>query len=199
MRFLKTAISDVNVAAVANSSKYVVTSVMNHLPESLTSVMEYGPGEGVATRALLKRLPPNGRLLAIESNSEFVNGLKEIDDPRFQVVHGNVRDIASIMREQGFQSLDAIISSIPFSFLTPEERCEIIAKTRDALAEEGSFIVFHQYSPLMLKPLRASFTSVTMSFEVRNIFPCFIFCARKSDASVPCGHPSRRLFATEIR
>src|SRR4051794_5030143 len=142
MRFLKTAISDVNVAAVANSSKYVVTSVMNHLPESLTSVMEYGPGEGVATRALLKRLPPNGRLLAIESNNEFVNGLKEIDDPRFQVVHGNVRDIASIMREHRFQALDAIISSIPFSFLTPEERDEIVIKTRDALSAQGSFVVF---------------------------------------------------------
>src|SRR4051812_21638352 len=192
MRFLKTAISDVNVAAVANSSKYVVTSVMKQLPDSIQSVMEYGPGDGVATRALLKRLPANGKLLAIESNPEFVSGLKEIDDPRFQVVHGNVRDIGCIMREHRFESLDAIISSIPFSFLAAEERDEIVVKTHDALSPNGAFVVFHQYSTLMLKPLRASFNSVTMSFEVRNIFPCFIFCARKNgDAR----GRSRRLFA----
>ena len=193
MQFLKTAISDANVAAVANSSKYVITSVMNQLPASLNRVIEYGPGDGVATRALLKRLPPNGKLLAVESNAHFVRELRRIKDPRFQIVHGNVRDIAAIMREHRFHGSDAIVSSIPFSFLAVEERDEVVARTRDALSAHGAFIVFHQYSRLMLKPLQASFTSVTMSFELRNIFPCFIFCARKGGTPAICAHPSHRL------
>jgi phospholipid N-methyltransferase len=177
IRFVKAAIADGNVAAVTNSSKYVVTAVMRQLPVPLTTVVEYGPGDGVATQALLRRLPAHGRLLAIESNIEFYKLLRKIRDPRLQVVHGNARDTAAILLEYRMQAPDAVISSIPFSFLTEEERHEILAQTRELLPAHGVFIVFHQYSRLALKPLRAHFESVTMSFELRNVFPCFTFCA----------------------
>lgn len=177
IRFVRAAFADGNVAAVTNSSKYVVTSVMRQLPAPLTSVVEYGPGDGVATQALLRRLPAGGKLLAIESNPEFHRLLKRIKDPRLQVVLGNARDTAAIMRDHGFHKPDAVISSIPFSFLTDEERCHILRQTRDALPAHGVFIIFHQYSRLALKPLRNYFDSVNISFEVRNVFPCFTFCA----------------------
>lgn len=182
IRFVRAAITDGNVAAVTNSSKYVVTSVMRQLPKPLTSVVEYGPGDGVATRALLKRLPANGKLLVIESNREFCSVLRKIKDPRLQVVQGNARDTAAILRAHRFQTPDAVISSIPFSFLTADERYEILTQTRAALPAHGVFIVFHQYSRRALKPLRAHFGSVTMSFEFRNVFPCFTFCATNSGA-----------------
>ncbi|HSM77148.1 MAG TPA: hypothetical protein VLT57_05975, partial [Bryobacteraceae bacterium] len=89
----------------------------------------------------------------------------------------NARDTAAIMLEHRVQAPDAVISSIPFSFLTEDERHEILAQTRELLPAHGVFIVFHQYSRLALKPLRAHFESVTMSFELRNVFPCFTFCA----------------------
>ena len=75
-QFLITALlSGGKVGAITMSSEYVVEGVMKHVKNDLRSVVEYGPGEGVVTKALLKRLSPEGKLVAIESNPDFVKVL----------------------------------------------------------------------------------------------------------------------------
>lgn len=174
--FLKNAVIDPNVGAATRSSKYVVRKILERLPKPLHNVIEYGAGDGVVTKALLQELAPKGKLLAIESNVRFVQALRQINDERLEVLHGKAEDL--LPKQISFQA-DAVISSIPCFFLTPEDRLAIVAHTYKMLAPGGNFIIFHQYRRLMLKPLNEYFTSVSVLFEPRNIFPCFILDARK--------------------
>lgn len=174
--FLRNAVIDPNIGAVTRSSKYMVKRILERLPKPLHNVIEYGAGDGVVTKALLRELAPEGKLLVIESNIRFIQTLRQINDERLEVLHGKVEDL--LPKQTSFQA-DAVISSIPCFFLTPEDRFAIAAHTYKMLAPGGNFIVFHQYRRLMLEPLSEYFTSVSVFFEPLNIFPCFILDARK--------------------
>ena len=41
------------------------------------TVVEYGAGEGVVTRRMLKEMPKNSELIAIDTNAELVKNLKK--------------------------------------------------------------------------------------------------------------------------
>lgn len=177
LKFIKTAATDFGVGAIARSSRYVLRRVLGLLGPTLQVVVEYGPGDGVMTKELLGRIAPSGRLIAIEPNEEFVRILKKIEDPRILVIRGEAQDAALVLDD--LPRIDAIVSSIPFSFLTPEDRLRVVSDAYDALSPGGKFIVFHQYTPLMAKVMRERFEKVSVRFEIRNIFPCFIISAEK--------------------
>jgi len=176
--FVNAVLSGGKTGAITMSSDYLVESVLKHVKGPLDIVVEYGPGDGVVTKAILKHLAPQGKLVVIESNPEFVKILRRIDDQRLHIIEGEVQDV--ITRETWhIKEVDLILSSIPFSFLTPRKRDEVIAKTHALLQPRGSAIVFHQYSTLTKKSLGKYFNTVSVSFEPRNIFPCFILFAKK--------------------
>ena len=177
--FINAVLGGGKTGAITSSSGYVVESVLKHIKGPLDTVIEYGPGDGVMTKALLKLLAPEGKLVVIESNPRFVKILRTIRDPRVHVIESNVQDVLD--SEIGhLKEIDLVLSSIPFSFLTPAQRDEVIAKTHALLAPHGSCILFHQYNTLMKKPLKRYFNTVSVSFEPKNIFPCFILFAKKS-------------------
>ena len=179
INFLKTFAADKNVAAFVASSKFVVRHVAGNLPKTLGQVIECGPGEGVMTRELLKRMSGHGNLVAIESNKEFVSILKDSGDSRLRALEGRAQDILAYARSNGIDAADLIVASIPFSFLTPTERKQLVRDVYRLLAPKGVFIIFHQYSPLMFATMKRVFGNASLWFEVRNMPPCFIMTARK--------------------
>jgi len=160
------------------SSKYLINRVLKHLVKPLNTVIEYGPGNGVMTKALLRHLSPQGKLLVIESDARFIKELNQIHDERLEIIQSRVQDLF-LDQISIFCQADAIISSIPFYFLTPADRLKVISETHKTLAPGGNFILFHQYRLLTLRQLNKSFNSVSVTFEPRNIFPCFILDAKK--------------------
>ncbi len=178
--FFKIALFDRSIGALARSSKYVVRRVTEVLDDRhFRRVVEYGPGDGVMTRELLRHLPPDGELIAVEANPKFVKMLKKIRDPRLRVIEGTIQEVAPRLLRYGFGHVDLAVSSIPFSSLSEHDREAVVRHTFDALADGGDFIVFHQYSRLMLNPLKKFFPDVHTSFEPRNVLPCFIIFAQK--------------------
>jgi len=178
LAFLRNAMRDRGIGAVTRSSRQTVARVADSLPSSCTNVVEYGPGDGVVTRALLDRLPANGRLLTIERNEAFLSELRRISDPRFVVRAGDVRVDAATLRTLMPGPIDAVVSSLPFAIFTPEERVAIIRMTRDALRPGGRFIVC-QYTPLILPLLRAHFTHVRIRTAPWNFPPYLVFVGEK--------------------
>ncbi|MEK7118409.1 MAG: methyltransferase [Patescibacteria group bacterium] len=176
--FLKNALLDRSVGAVSVSSQSVVNDVLGRLPKILQKVVEYGPGDGVITLAILDRLSPHGILFVVEPNEEFVQLLKNINDKRLIVLHRKAQDLTPKQLED-MGNADAVVASMPFSFLTEEERHKIILDAYELLTYDGKFIVFHQYSWLMRNKLKQKFRSVSLSFEPRNFPPCFVIEARK--------------------
>jgi phospholipid N-methyltransferase len=176
--FIKNAFFDREIGAMTMSSQYVVKRVITRLPKPLLRVVEYGSGNGVMTRALLEHLSPDGTLVAIESNPLFVDELRRINDKRLEVISGKVQDVLRVESAR-LLGVDAVVSSIPFSFLTADERRVVVSDTHALLASGGSFIIFHQYSWLMAEVLAEKFADTFTIFEPRNVLPCFIIDARK--------------------
>lgn len=179
LNFLKVFAMDKNVAAVAASSRFVVESVIKHIPEDVKTIIECGPGEGILTRALLDKLPHTGTLLAIESNKEFIAALQNIHNPRLIIAEGKAQDVTLYAKRHVLASADFVAASIPFSFITPPERVQIVRDIHGLLRKNGVFVIFN-YSPLMYRTMKNIFGNVSVGFEIRNIFPCSIMVARKN-------------------
>ena len=142
------------------------------------SVVELGPGVGTVTAALLQELPSDGRLLAIDSNAEFVDELhRTLPDPRLLAVHGSATALRALLEVHGMNRVDAAISGIPFSTMPATARAQVLDAVVDALADEGEFVVY-QHTPLVEPLLRERFASVATGIEWRNLVPMRIFRCR---------------------
>lgn len=178
INFFKVAFSNPHTGAIARSSRYVVRAVLDLIANrKLSQIIEYGPGDGVVTKELLKQLSVDGRLLAVEIDQKFFETLRSVRDPRLQVVNGTIQDVSRNTEAHGFHKVDLVVSSIPFSSLSSSEREEVVCLTKKILAPGGMFIIFHQYSSIMARPLKKYFSQVEVRFEPRNFFPCFIMSA----------------------
>lgn len=166
------------VGALFPSSQAVVQKVVQqNLYRGAKYVVEYGAGDGVITAALLRAIPKDGKVVAIETNKEFLPGLQAINDPRLVVRCSDVCNIISDFSQLNLPRIDAVISGIPLSLFKKDVRQWIIARTALGLSSHGQFIVY-QYTPFVLSMLKKRFDSVVVSFEPRNILPYFIMNAR---------------------
>ena len=142
-------------------------------------IVEFGPGTGVVTRALLARMAPDARLFAFETNPEFVDFLRQsIPDPRLRVVAASAETVESVLARDGIQACDVAVSSLPFSIMPPRVRLRILAATARVLAP-GAPLVGYQYSTRWISELGRRFGSVSVRFEALNWPPAWIFTARR--------------------
>lgn len=181
LTYIKNLIKDRNVASVTPSSKFLVKRVCRRMDFSERRVVvEYGPGTGVFSEYILERMGPDDRLILIDTNQEFVDQLKKKfgRDPRVEVVYDSAEHVLRILEEAGEPAADYVLSGIPFSFLSDEERADLIQKTRSALTPDGKFLVYQHYNH-MEEPLRRHFERVETDFELFNLPPIRIQSAMK--------------------
>src|SRR4029077_6812040 len=77
-------------------------------------IVEYGPGVGVITTEVLRRMGPDTMLIAIETNPDFVSYLRDsIKDERLHVVEGSAESVDEILRRYGQSNASYVISGIP--------------------------------------------------------------------------------------
>ena len=158
------------------SSPFLVEDVLSEIdwPRARV-VVEYGPGVGTITEAILWRLAPDATLVAIEANLEFANFLqREITDPRLRVFHGSAEKVSDYLALIGLESADYIISGIPYSTLAHPVRSAIMRESRALLNPDGTLIVY-QFTNAVLPYLRSSFRSVREDFQPLNVLPAKIF------------------------
>lgn len=180
LHFAKQLMTDKDVAAVSPSSDFLVRRVLSCLrPDKIRTVVEFGPGPGVVTLPLLRVLAKDARYATIEKNPEFAAALRRTGDARLTVIEGDARDAKAELAKKGTASADVVLASIPFTYLTPDERRALVAEAWNLLDDDGDFVVFHQYSWLMLPYLKKRFPRVKMMFEPLNMLPCFVFHCRK--------------------
>lgn len=171
------------LGSVVPSSRFLINEVLGRVDWSRAKVVvEYGPGVGNFTAEILRRIGPQGRVIAIEMNGDFVGFLRqELSDPRLHVVHGSAADVQRILREAGHERADYIISGIPFSTMPAEVRENVLRASRDALAPGGAFLVY-QFSTRVRRDLQRIFGSVERRFEPFNILPAQLFVCETTAA-----------------
>jgi phosphatidylethanolamine/phosphatidyl-N-methylethanolamine N-methyltransferase len=106
------------------------------------AVVELGPGTGGTTRALLRAMAPDARLLGIELDADFVRILSAMRDPRLVVHHGDARGLERHLRAHGFPVPEVVVSGIPFSTIPRRIGREILQAVFHALAPGGRFVAY---------------------------------------------------------
>ncbi|HEV3409388.1 MAG TPA: rRNA adenine N-6-methyltransferase family protein [Chthoniobacterales bacterium] len=178
------------VASIIPSSKALVERVASKIDFSAPRVIaEYGPGEGVHSREIARRLLPGSQLLLFELDAAFSRDLKRqfAHDPRVHVVNGDAASLPEEMARRGIPHCDYIVSGIPFSILDIRKKRALLRKTYDALAPDGSFIIYQVTNEL--RQHATLFQKADSEYFLQNIPPMFITVFRK--ASMRNGRHSR--------
>ncbi len=154
--------------------------------EGASVIVEFGPGTGPITRALIERKPANSRLIAIERNEEFVAMLRE-RHPDLDVAHDCVQELHKILAARGETAADRIVSGLPWAAFDESLQRDIMKAAHGSLTEDGVFVTFAYLQGFALPPawrfrklLREMFAEVRQSEVVwRNVPPAFVYTCRK--------------------
>src|ERR1700674_5390418 len=141
-RFLK---RPFQIASIMPSSKALVERVADKINFDRARVIaEYGPGEGVHSREIARRMRGDAQLLLFELDSAFSRDLQRqfANDPRVHVLNHDAAALPLEMRRRGIAECDYILSRIPFSILKIDKKRALLKKTYEALAPGGSFIIY---------------------------------------------------------
>jgi phospholipid N-methyltransferase len=170
----------VMVGSIIPSSDVLIAKMLSRVDWANTKIfVEYGPGVGTFCRPILKKLPNDAKLIAIDTNPDFIEYLRdEIPDPRFIPVLGSAADVRRIIAEQGGAHADFVLSGLPFSTLPSGVGPQIAAETQAALRPGGAFLVY-QFSPKVKDFLDPHFQRIDHDLEWWNIPPAQLYWAWK--------------------
>jgi phospholipid N-methyltransferase len=142
--------------------------------------IELGPGTGGTTRALLSRMKPTARLLAMEINPHFVQLLRRtIPDPRLIVHEGSASEIGEALEANGLPAADVILSGIPFSTMDREVGLAILRSVEQNLAATGRFVAY-QFRDRVEDLGRQVMGEPSVQLELLNVPPMRIYRWDKS-------------------
>jgi phospholipid N-methyltransferase len=141
--------------------------------------VEYGPGVGTFCRPILDRMAPDAKLIAIDTNADFIRYLRHtITDPRFAAVSGSAADVEQIVADHGHDAADYVLSGLPFSTLPEGVGPAIVAATHQVLRPGGAFLVY-QFSPKVRDYVAVHFDRIDHDMEWWNVPPAQLYWAHK--------------------
>jgi len=163
------------VASIVPSSKALVKRVARKMDFTHPRVIaEYGPGEGVHSREIARRMSADSQLLLFELDAAFARDLERqfADDARVHVVHGDAAKLPEELKRLGIAHCDYILSGIPFSILEIKKKRALLEKTYEALADGGRFIIYQVTNEL--RQHATLFDRAESEYVLQNIPPMFI-------------------------
>ena len=171
------------LGSIIPSSRFLIRQLLQPIDWANAQVIvEYGPGVGVITEEILKRMPADGVLVAIETNPEFVEFLQtSLPDERLRVLQASAVTVDEILKRLGHPKANYIISGIPFSTIDAPLREQILRKTSEVLQPGGAFLVY-QFSTRVLPDLQRIFHYVKRRFQPLNILPAHLFICQPGRA-----------------
>jgi phospholipid N-methyltransferase len=173
-------IKDKKVGAAFSTSRHVIKKMLGNIDfDKATLLVEYGPGKGVITTHLLKRMRNDAVLYVFETNEKFIKDLLKIGDKRLVIINESAENAQIILKNRyKISKVDYVISTIPFTFFDRRKRKRIITKTYNLLNENGKFITY-QYTGLIYQLLKQKFHQTRVIAAVLNIPPAIIFTGIK--------------------
>ncbi len=187
------------VASIIPSSKALVARVASKMDLSQPRVIaEYGPGEGVHSREIVRRMHADSKLLLFELDPAFSRDLRQqfASDPRIHVINGDASTLPEELRRRGIEQCDYILSGIPFSILEINKKRALLQKTCEALKPGGSFVIYQVTNELRQ---HASFIGQTTSeYFLQNIPPMFITVFAKPNTRNGHDHPAMEVASGSV-
>jgi phosphatidylethanolamine/phosphatidyl-N-methylethanolamine N-methyltransferase len=173
--------------AVAPSSRYLARAMVEwiDLPSART-VLEYGPGTGVFTERILRRLAPDSQFAAIELNSRLAELFRR-RHPGLTLVEDSVANVKAVCQRLGFRSVDCVVCGLPWASFPKDLQTHLLEQMISVMSPEGQFVTFAYLQGLLLPAgrrfaqlLPGYFSHVSRSRTVwRNLPPAFVYQCRR--------------------
>lgn len=174
------------------SSRYLAKALIRPIDfRHARTVVELGPGTGAVTNAILKRLRPDARLIAVDINRSFIQHLQTAcDDPRLIPVCGDAAELQALLAVHDAGPVDAIVSSLGLSAMDHRTRRSIMRAIETCLKPGGTLTQYQYLGNLDIPKfkirgfnesrfLRKFFSDVTVGHVIWNVPPAMVFTCRK--------------------
>ena len=180
------------VGAIAPSSPVLARAMIKDVNfRGAVRIVELGPGTGSFTRAILERIGPLARFVAIELDPKFADEVRR-QWPTIECVNASAETLSAIARERDLLPIDHVVSGLPFASLPTEMTQQILDGIRDTLRPGGTFTTFQYLHAYRLGPARVFRRTATAHFGAppehrvvwRNIPPAFVLSWRKTSGVV---------------
>jgi phosphatidylethanolamine/phosphatidyl-N-methylethanolamine N-methyltransferase len=130
------------IGAVAPSGRALCDLLASVAPQDgSATVVELGPGTGVVSQALRRRLAPEARHVAVEIDPGMVTHLTRTR-PWLEVVHGDAKDLQKLLADIGITSVDTVVSGLPWTLFSREAQRGIMEQVSRVLVPGGVFTTF---------------------------------------------------------
>lgn len=149
-------------------------------------VVEYGPGTGVFTEAIVNRLHPEARFFAIERSPELCEAVRQ-RCPSVTVHQDSVVHVADLCRQQQIETVDAVVCGLPWAAFPDSLQRECLDAMCKVLVPGGQFATFAYWQGMLMpaahrfrRRLDEYFSEIDTSPTVwRNLPPAFIYRCRR--------------------
>lgn len=182
LHFLNQYVKDIRrVGAIAPSSRFLARKMVASVDfDRAKVIVEYGPGTGVFTEEIVKRMRPGTKLIALETNAAFYKQLHAAykDTPNVEIINASAEHITKLHAERTLPAPDYVISGLPFAALPSPVSKAILAATTALIGDKGEFITF-QYTLLKKELLQSYFSDIQVTRELRNVPPAYVLRCRK--------------------
>lgn len=171
------------VGAVAPSSQALARAMVAALPVNRpASIVELGPGTGAFTGAILERVGPQARVLAMDLEPEFVDRVRRAW-PSVLCVCASAEELETLVKAHRLGPVDHIISGLPFASLPAPMTAGILDGVMHTLRPGGTFTQFHYLHGFGMPPGRAFRREMSARmgsraerrFVLRNFPPACVF------------------------
>lgn len=128
--------------AIAPSSEKLAERMTEWIEwENVKTVVEYGPGTGAFTGAILANMKPGTCYFAIEVNEEMIKTLAK-RYPHVKVYRESVENVQQLCEQEGVSQIDAVISGLPWAIFSSELQQKFMDATLSVLRPGGQFVTF---------------------------------------------------------
>lgn len=149
---------------------------------AVSTVVEYGPGDGAFTSHIRNAMQPHARYLAIEQSAGLVDEFRK-RFPDADIAQGSVADVRSICAARGISRVDAVICGLPWAAWKRDVQEHLVRETLGVMQKDGQFTTFAYLQGLLLPGgrsfralLERTFNSVGRSPVVwRNVPPAIAY------------------------
>src|SRR4051794_27910138 len=169
------------IASLAPSSPWLSRTTIRNIPwASARVIVELGAGTGPITKVLAERAHPDCRVVVLERDPDFARILRErfAGRPNFDVVEGDVRDLAEILGQRGIGQADYVVSGLPVPSFPKDLQRDLFRVVKRVLSPEGTYNQITEMPWVYWRFYRKFFDDVQFVFEPRNLPPAGAYFCR---------------------
>jgi phospholipid N-methyltransferase len=177
-----------SVGAIAPSSPSLALAMVEPLDlRGAARIVELGPGTGAFTCAIVSRLGPSARYLAIDRDPAFVERIKR-QWPDVDCVCASAAELPALAATRGMLPIDHVVSGLPFASLPAAVTTQILDGLEQALRPGGTFTTF-QYIHAYRLPAAVAFrrditrrmgATPVRATVMRNLPPAYVLTWKRA-------------------